>query len=126
MELVQEKFGVIFRVVGNYKLPGGLVFAPSYLQAGLMVVMIFLLVLTIGQLRKRYLGWHISGIMPGLTFGFVIALILEGILIIGGRTIVTGGLGWENAPKPISKVLEAGRARAVDVLGVTECSCPSE
>lgn len=120
MELVQQKFGMIFRVAGNYKLPGGLVFAPSYLQAGLMVLMIFLLILTLGQLRKRFLGWHISGIMPGLTFGFAIALILEGILVIGGRTIVTELLGWKSAPKPLVKVLDAGRARAVTVLGVTD------
>jgi len=104
----------------NYKLPGGMVFAPSYVQAGLIVFLIFLLILTLGQLRKRFIGWHVSGIMPGVLFGFVIALIIEGLFIIGGRSVITELLGWENAPKPIANVLDAGRGRLVRVLGVSD------
>jgi len=103
----------------SFPLPGGFVFAPSYFQAIAIVVLIFLLILTLGQLRKRYFGWHISGILPGVMFGFSIALIIEGLLIVGGRTILTEILGWKSAPKPIVNVLDAGRNQLVDVLGVS-------
>ncbi|MCH7640779.1 hypothetical protein IID22_01075, partial [Patescibacteria group bacterium] len=53
-------------------------------------------------------------------WGFLLALIVEGFLIVGGRTLLTVVLGWENVPKPISIVLDAGRAKLVQVLGVTD------
>lgn len=104
----------------SFDLPGGFVFEPSILMAILMVGLIFLLILTLGSLRKRYTDWAFKGLWPGIAFGFAIALILEGILVVGGRTILTEALGWKSAPKPISNALDAGRNRLVDVLGVTE------
>lgn len=55
-----------------------------------------------------------------LFIGFVLALILEGFLILGGRTMLTEILGWENAPKPLQNALVAGRERMAEVLGITE------
>ena len=56
-----------------------------------------------------------------MTFwGCLLTLILEGFLLISGRTLFTEILGWENAPKPISTALDAGRAKLIKVLGVTE------
>jgi hypothetical protein len=55
-----------------------------------------------------------------LFWGFLLALVVEGVLILGGRTILTEVIGWDNAPKPISTALDAGRAKLVDVLGVTD------
>ena len=52
--------------------------------------------------------------------GFILALILEGFLLLGGRTALTELLGWENAPKPISTALDEGRQRMIKVLGVTD------
>ena len=40
--------------------------------------------------------------------------------MIGGRTLLTEVIGWENAPKPLSTALDAGREKLVNVLGVTE------
>lgn len=53
-------------------------------------------------------------------WGFLLAWVVEGFFLIGGRTFFTEILGWENAPKPISTALDAGRQRLVDVLGVTD------
>lgn len=106
--------------VASFNLPGGLIFSPSYLEAGLIVFLIFLLILTLGQLRKRITDWQMSGIMPGLYIGFALAIILEGFLLVGGRTILTEFLGWKNPPKPIANVLDAGRTKMVDVLGITK------
>lgn len=101
------------------KLPGGFVFEPSYLQAGLVVILIFFLIYTLGHLRHTYVDWSVKGILPGLTFGFVLAIILEGLFLVGGKTLFTEILGWKDAPKPISNVLDAGRTKLVDVLGVS-------
>jgi len=41
-------------------------------------------------------------------------------LIIGGRTAITGILGWKNAPAPISIALDAGRNKLIQVLGIKD------
>lgn len=94
-------------------------FAPSYLQAAAIIVLLFLLVLSLAQLRRHFVNWSIKGALFGIFFGFLLALILEGFLIIGGKTALTELLGWEKAPKPVLTALEAGRAKLVQVLGVT-------
>ena len=99
---------------------GKLTFSPSIFQAGAIVFLLFLLVLTMAQFRRHLLGWSFKGGLFGLFFGFLFALILEGFLIIGGKTAFTEILGWENAPKPILAALEAGRSKLVGVLGVTD------
>lgn len=110
----------LFDTFGNYNLPGGFIFSPNYLQAGAIVLCIFLLILTFGMLQHRYNHWTVKGVMPGVVFGFAVALVLEAVLLVGGRTIFTELLGWEDAPKPISNALDASRSHLVDVLGVTD------
>jgi hypothetical protein len=107
----------LFQTITSVNLPGGLVFAPNYIEAGLIVLMIFLLVVTLGMLRHRYANWGLKGVLPGVTFGFLLALLLEGMLLVGGKTILTEVLGWKDAPKPISNALEASRTSFVSVLG---------
>ena len=110
-----EFFGRTFNVpLGNY------VFAPSYLLAAAIVFLLFLLVLTLAQVRRHFLTWSVKGGVFGIALGFFLALILEGFMIIGGKTVVTEVLGWKNAPKPILTALEAGRSKLVNVLGVTD------
>lgn len=99
---------------------GSLKFAPNYLQAGSIVVLLFILVLTLAQLRQKFVHWSMKGSLIGIFFGFLLALILEGFLIIGGKTAVTELLGWRNAPKPVTVALDKGKEKLVDVLGVTD------
>jgi len=103
----------------NVNLPGGYIFQPNIISAAAMVFLIFLLILTLGQLRHRLLSWHMKGFFPGIAFGIILILIAEGFLLIGGKTVLTGILGWENAPKPISVALDSGRTKLAGVLGVT-------
>ena len=98
---------------------GNLVFSPPWVEVGLIVFLIFLLILTLAQVRHHFLEWAFKGVVPGIFLGFVLALTIEGFLIVGGKTVVTEILGWKNAPKPILGLLEAGRARLTTVLGVT-------
>jgi hypothetical protein len=54
----------------------------------------------------------------GLFFGVLLTLILEGFLLINGHTAITSLLGWKNAPKPISTVLDLGKEKLTNVLGM--------
>ncbi len=92
-------------------------FSPSYIQAGVIVVLLFILVLMLAQLRRHFVDWSIKGALFGLFFGFLLALVLEGFLIIGGKTAITQVLGWKDAPKPLADILELGRSKLIQVLG---------
>lgn len=96
---------------------GNISFSPSYIQAGVVVLLIFFLVLMLAQLRRHFVDWSLKGAIFGLFFGFLLALILEGFLIIGGKTAMTQILGWDKAPKPIANLIETGRGELVKVLG---------
>lgn len=99
---------------------GSIKFSPNYLQAGSIIVLLFLLILTLAQLRQKFVHWSMKGSLIGIFFGFLLALILEGFLIIGGKTAVTELLGWKDAPKPVTVALDKGKDKLVDVLGVTD------
>lgn len=94
---------------------------PTYWQAGAIIFLLFLLVFTLARMRYLYVHWSFGKQnLSFLFFGFLLTLILEGFLILSGRTLFTEIIGWKNAPKPISTALEAGRTKLVGVLGVTE------
>jgi len=114
MELPQ-----VFKQTINVNL-GKFSFSPSYIQAGAIVFLLFILILTLARVRRLYVKWNLGSAGSTIFIGFVLALILEGFLILGGRTVLTEILGWENAPKPIRNALMAGRERMAEVLGVTE------
>lgn len=99
---------------------GKFTFSPSYIQAIAIVFLLFLLVLTLARVRRLYVNWNLSSAGSMILIGFVLAMILEGFLILGGRTMLTEVLGWENAPKPLRNLVLAGRERMAEVLGVTE------
>lgn len=103
----------------SFKL-GSLDIAPTYWQAAAIIFLLFLLVFSLARLRRMFIKWSFSGWHAWLFMGFLLALILEGFLLIGGRTVVTQVLGWKNPPKPISRVLEASRIKLINVLGVTD------
>ena len=96
---------------------GKLSFSPSYIQAGVILLLLFILVLTLAQLRRHFVDWSFKGALFGLFFGFILALVLEGFLIVGGKTALIQVLGWKNAPKPLESLLEVGRGKLIQVLG---------
>ena len=98
--------------LGKFSLP------VTYLEAGAVIFLLFLLILTIAQVRRHYVSWSLKGGLFGIFFGFLLALILEGFLLIGGRTALTEALGWKNAPKPIQIALDSGRSKLGQVLGI--------
>ena len=100
----------------NFDL-GKFSFSSSYIQAGVVVVLLFILILMLAQLRRYFVDSSVKGSLFGLFFGFLLALILDRFLIIGGKTAITQVLGWKEAPKPIANLLEIGRDELVQVLG---------
>lgn len=65
------------------------------------------------------MSWSFKGALFGIFLGFLLALIVEGFLIISGKTAFTEVLGWKNPPKPVSVALDAGRDRLIKVLGIS-------
>ncbi len=104
---------------------GNLSFSVAYAQAALIVFLVFILILLMAQFRRHFVDWSVKGAVFGIFFGFLLALILEGFLIIGGRTALTSVLGWKNAPAPISLALDAGRNKLIQVLGIKDQVPPS-
>ena len=110
LEILNKSFGV-------YKIKGIYV-EHTYWQAATIVFLIFLMLFTLARLRFLYVHWNLGKSSLSMLFwGFLLALILEGFLILSGRTILTEILGWKNAPKPISTALDVGRGRLITVLG---------
>jgi hypothetical protein len=117
MEKVLE---FVNKTTGVYKIRG-LEVEPTYWQAAIVLMLIFLLLFTVARMRYLYVHWSLGKSAISMAFwGFVLAIALEGLLILSGRTLFTEVLGWENAPKPISTVLAISRNKLVDVLGVTK------
>lgn len=105
----------------DFEIPlGSFSFRPAVWQAIAIVGLIFLLIVVLASVRRHHVDWSFKGAGFGIFFGFLLALILEGFLIIGGRTVFTELIGWENAPKPIMVALDRGREKLVEVLGVTD------
>ena len=109
---------ILLKPIKSIDLPGGMTIAPTYLHAGAIVFLIFLLILTLGQVRHRMINWELKGIIPGIMVGFVLAFILEGFLLISGKTLLAEVFGWKSPPKPLANFIDVGREQLVSVLGV--------
>lgn len=117
---LQSAPGMLTQKIGQFNLPGGIVFSPNLLHAGFIVLGVFLALIIFARMRKRESDMTTKAVLPAIAFGFVLAIILEAVLLVGGRTIFTELLGWKNAPKPLSNALDASRAKLVEVMGVTD------
>ena len=102
---------------------GGLTISPNYIEAILIVLLIFMLLFAMARMHRLFINWSFKGAAMGVLLGFVLALILEGFFILGGSTILTSTLGWKNAPKPFKNALDYGRAQMVQVLGSSVENC---
>lgn len=100
--------------LGKFSLP------VTYIQAAIVVGLVFLLILFLAKFRRHAVDWSLKGAVFGIFFGFLLALLIEGFLIIGGKTVLSSVLGWKNAPAPISIALDAGRSKLIQVLGISD------
>jgi hypothetical protein len=99
----------------------GIQVEPTYWMAGTIVILIFMLLFTLARLRYLYVHWNLGKSSISMIFwGFILAMVIEGFLIISGKSLLTLVFGWESAPKPISTVLDVGRSRLINVLGAQD------
>jgi hypothetical protein len=117
MDIINKVFGFINQGPTFNLRIGSLLLEPTYLNAILIIFLLFLLVLTMAQVRRHFMSWSFKGALFGIFLGFLLALITEGFLIISGKTAFTEILGWKNPPKPVSTVLDLGKSRLIRVLG---------
>jgi len=114
---MSDSIQVLFKTfnlnLGKFSIP------VPYWQAMAIVFLVFVLILTFARFRRHYVDWSLKGGVFGIFFGFLFALILEGFLLIGGKTALTELFGWKNAPTPIAHALDAGRSQLINVLGIT-------
>jgi len=110
----------------SFDLPiGSINLKPAYWQAMAVLFLVFLLIFTFARLRHLYVKWSFKGFLPAVLMGFILAIILEGFLIMSGKTIFVQIIGLENMPKPISTFLDESRQELVEVLGEDQ-SCEIE
>ncbi len=110
MESVQFVYQSALNLLNSFSV------APMYIQAGAIIILLFLLIISLAQFRHHFVKWSMKGGLIGLFFGVILTLILEGFLIISGHTAITSVLGWKSAPKPFSTALDIGKEKLTDTL----------
>jgi len=106
--------------LGIYNVKG-IEIEPRYWMVVVIILLIFMLLFTMARLRYLYVHWNLGRSAYSMFFwGFVMAIVVEGFLILSGRTLLTTIIGWNNAPKPISTALDIGRGKLINVLGVQD------
>lgn len=94
---------------------GGIVFESWQVLS--IIFLLFLLVIAMAMVRRHFLEFTVRGAGVGIVLGFFLAIVLEGLLLMGGKTFLISTLGWENAPKPIQKTIDTARSEFIKVLG---------
>ena len=97
---------------------GPFTISPNIWQAGAIILLIFVLVLVMAYMSRNFMSWSLSGAWIGLVVGIALTLILEGFLLIGGKTVIISLLGIKNAPQPIQSALDSGHKELLDALQV--------
>ncbi len=110
-------FELLNRTVKTVKI-GNLNFEATYWEAIAIIILLFFLVFTLARMRYLYVHWSMGKHAFAMLFwGIVLTIIVEGFLMLSGRTIFTEILGMKAVPKPFSTLLDIGRSRLVNVLG---------
>ncbi len=104
---------------------GGITIAPNIWQAAIIIILIFVLVLVLAYMSHNFLEWSLGGFGIGMVLGVILAIVLEGFLLVGGKTVLTGLLSWKQAPAPIQRVLDDGHVRLLEVLNVPKACWPA-
>ena len=99
---------------------GNVSFSPGIVQAGVIVILIFFLLLVMARITRTYIGWYTSGWYIWVILGFLFAVVIEGFFVVSGSTLFTSILGWRHAPKPLQSALDTGRGKLLNVLGAQD------
>lgn len=118
MEFLPQIFGQIQTLASSL----GISFAESSLQTLFILAGVFLLLVLLGLTRKHFLGYSFKGGYAGFGLGVIFTLVIEVLLLLGGRTLLTESLGWKSAPPVLTETLDRGKEEVARVLGVENAS----
>ncbi|MBI4058882.1 hypothetical protein HY404_01425 [Candidatus Microgenomates bacterium] len=91
--------------------------APQLKQAVLIIGGIFLVALLLGVTRHHMLEWSIKGAGFGILLGVVLTLVVEGFLLVGGRTAVAEVLRNKNTPVAIRSFIQDNMMQLAQAIG---------
>lgn len=80
--------------------------SPQYQQALIIGIGVFLIILLLGVTRRHMLNWSIKGAWFGVVFGIVVTLLVQGLLLVGGKTAVVEVVRNEKTPKNVRVFLQ--------------------
>jgi hypothetical protein len=85
-------------------------------KAVVIVVLVFFIILVLAKMSRSYMEWYMSNWMIFLILGFILAIFVEGLFLVGGKTIFTEILKIKRAPRPVQRVIDSGRNRLFEVV----------
>lgn len=88
-------------------------------QALAVIALVIGLILVAAFLKRTFQKHEAHyGIWSGLVAGFVLALVLEGFLLMNSKSALTSILGTKSMPRPIQNVLDGAHKGLLDILKV--------
>jgi len=92
---------------------------PNIFQALAIVALVIGLILIAAFLKRTFQKHEAHyGIWSGLVAGFIIALVLEGFLLMNDKSLFTSILGAKNLPQPIQNALDQAHKGLLDILKI--------
>lgn len=86
-------------------------------QAMLIIIGVFLFTLVLGLARHHMLVWSIKGAGFGIVMGAILMLILEGILLVGGKTAVGEIVKNNSTPDNVRVFLQKNMSELASQIG---------
>lgn len=86
-------------------------------QAVVIIIGVFLITLVLGLARHHMLAWSIKGAGFGIVMGAVLMLVLEGILLVGGKTAVGEIVKNTSTPENVRVFLQKNMSELASQIG---------
>lgn len=90
----------------------------SGVQQGILIIIgVFFVTLLLGLTRHHMLSWSMKGAGFGVVAGMLLTLVLEGLLLVGGKTAVAEIVRNESAPPAVRVFLQKNMSELADLIG---------
>lgn len=92
---------------------------PSVLQAGLVLIFVFIMATMIGLSRRFLFHYSMQGAWMGFIAGIITLLMLEAGLFVGYREVTNGRLAGKT-PENLKLAVDKSRQNVSQVLGLSD------
>lgn len=90
---------------------------PSGVQQGILIIIgIFFFTLLLGATRHHMLHWSLKGAGFGLVLGIIVTLVLEGVLLVGGKTAIAQAIKNNNTPPDVRIFLQKNLSELAQLI----------